>query len=145
MLEAGKGLGRAFVAIKPTKPGADPERPGTVFHYGSNRIVAQAGRVRQRVLEDLHLIAVIAVQPVQGAKPEKALAVAQNALDICTGKPLFGGDTHDAIGDVVVRRCNRLCLRQHRARLDKGRGWRGDALAPGMTGDSQCTEQDRNA
>ena len=115
MLVAGEGLRFPFIAIEPAVPGADPEVAGPVFVHRSDLVVAQAGRVGQGVLEDLHLVAVVAVQPVQRAKPHEAAMVAQDAPDFGVGETLLGGDVIEANRQVVVRRRSGMILIRRRA------------------------------
>jgi len=83
-------------AVEPVKIGANPQPTETIFCDCSDKIAGNGSGVERIVAKDAKVVAVVAVQAIHGAEPQKAFAVLVDRANQTLGKTIADGDMFKA-------------------------------------------------
>ncbi|HQG45878.1 MAG TPA: hypothetical protein PLG50_09475 [bacterium] len=83
--------------------GGDPETVLAVFKYAGNGIAVDRGRIERMVIPVQNLLAIVAVETVDGANPEIAEVILIDAGDVVAGEAVRGGQTLEAEGAILCK------------------------------------------
>lgn len=86
---------RAVEFVKSFTAGAKPQHAVAIFRNTQHVVVGEAIRVAGIMFVVFELVAVIAIETIRGAEPQKALTVLKNGVYCTLCKAVFNGNTFE--------------------------------------------------